>query len=338
MTRRILQQLGLATALCVLAWPACRATAETVEEVFPASPDPLVGDYVGRWTEDEDVDPDITAQVIAQGGNKYHVILAAKLAMRCPPKLTVDVEAKNGRFEFDEDGIEAVCDGETFTGSKHHGKTTFSMKKVHTVSPTMGKAAPAGAITLFDGSNLDAWNGTDGWEILDGNTLMVTPKGKYLETKEHFGDLELHVEFRLPFMPKARGQQRGNSGVFVYGEYETQVLDTYGLPGYYDECGGLYKLAAPLVNACLPPLDWQTYDINFRAPRYGADGKVTENARITVHQNGVLIQDDVELKWITAYKEVERLAPPPSGPGPIKLQGHNNYVQYRNIWVLPAKN
>jgi hypothetical protein len=333
-----LSSLRLLLVFALLVCPMGVAMAEGYLDHFPTTPDPLVGDYAGRWTEDEEVDPAITAQVIALGGDRYHVILAAKLAMRCPPKLAIDVKAVNGKITFDEDGMKGVCDGTTFTGGKRAGNSAFSMTKLNTVSPTLGKAAPEGAIALFDGTGLDHWNGTEGWDIVDSGTLMVTPKGKYLETKEHFGDLEMHIEFRLPFMPTARGQQRGNSGVFIYGEYETQVLDSYGLPGYYDECGGLYKLAAPLVNACLPPLAWQTYDINFRAPRYGADGKVTENARITVYQNGVLIQDDVELKWITAWKEKERLAPPPAGPGPIKLQGHNNYVQYRNIWVLPAKN
>lgn len=112
------------------------------------------------------------------------------------------------------------------------------------------------------------------------------------------------------------------------------MLDSFGLEGYYNECGGLYKVAAPLVNACLPPLEWQTYDITYRAPRYDDAGKLVENPRITVYQNGVLIQKDTEIPWITAWKEVERLAPPPKDAGPIKLQGHGNYVQYRNIWVV----
>lgn len=305
-------------------------------EFFPDPPDPFVGDYVGRWSEEEDVDPDIAVQVVALGGGRYQVIGTAKLDMRATPKFAAEVEAKDGRLRFREDGLEVVCDGKTVTGTRRVGNKRFTAEKAARLSPTLGKPAPEGAIVLFDGGNLDAWDGTAGWEVLDDGTLMVTPSGKYLSTKENFGDLRLHVEFRTPFMPFARGQQRGNSGVFVYGEYEVQVLDSYGQPGYYDECGALYKLSAPRVNACRPPGVWQTYDIEFRAPRFDANGALTENGRMTVHHNGVLIQKDVELEWITGWKEKDRLAPPPSVPGPIKLQGHNNYVQFRNIWVIPG--
>lgn len=309
--------------------------AESVTDFFPATPDPLMGNYVGRWTGGEDIDPDISAQVIALGRGKYQVILAAKINMRAPHKAEAEVEAKDGKLSFDADGIQGVCDGETFNGGRGPSEKKFTMNKLHEVSPTMGKAAPDGALVLFDGKNLDAWDGTEGWELLPEGVLLATPKSKYIESKQKFKDVELHVEFRTPFMASSRGQARGNSGVFLQGTFEVQVLDTFGLPGYYDECGALYKVAAPMVNACLPPLEWQSYDITYHAPCFDASGKLVQFGRMTVLQNGVLIHKEQELPQRTEYKEADRLGAHPQEPGPIKFQGHGNYVQYRNVWVKP---
>ena len=145
-------------------------------------------------------------------------------------------------------------------------------------------------------------------------------------------DHTLHIEFRTPFMPKARGQGRGNSGVYLQGRYECQVLDSFGLEGENNECGGIYTVAEPIVNMCFPPLAWQTYDIDFTAAKYDADGKKIENARVTIKHNGVLIHDNVELR-----------SPPPAtspeGPGPEAciMQDHGNPVAFRNIWVVEKK-
>lgn len=326
---------GAACLLAVLAASASRA--DSVADSFPATPDPYSGNYVGRWSAGEDVDPDIAAQVIALGKGKYRIILTAKLHMRAPHKMEAEVEAKDGHLKFEGDGLSGDCDGQAITGGRKGTDRTFSMKRYVHASPTMGKAAPEGAVSLFDGKGLDAWDGATGWEVLPEGLLLATPKSKYLQTKQLFKDCHLHIEFRTPFMPTSRGQARGNSGVFLQGEFECQVLDSYGLPGFYDECGALYKVAPPRVNACLPPLEWQTYDITYRAPRFDASGKQTEFARMTVYQNGILIHNDQELPQLTSWKEVERLAAHPKEPGPIKLQGHGNYVQYRNIWVVPAK-
>ena len=314
----------------------CTAIARAAgpEDVFPDEPDPFVGDYKGRWTGDVAVDPDIAARVIALGGGRYRIRLVPKLDMRCPPVAIVEAKASRGRIFFEVGRTRGEIRGDQIIGKDRDGKVTVEMKKVTRLSPTLGATPPKGAIVLFDGSNLDAWVDSKGWELLDDDAMMVTPKGGYLETKQHFTDVKLHVEFRNSFMPRARGQERSNSGVFVQDIYEVQVLDSYGLEGYYNECGALYKLAAPQVNACAPPLQWQSYDIEYRAPRFDANGELSENARITVHHNGVLIHNDQELWWITAWTEKERLAPPPSEPGPIKLQAHNNYVQYRNIWLV----
>jgi hypothetical protein len=197
---------------------------------------------------------------------------------------------------------------------------------------------PAGATILFDGKSLDGWTKKDGkapahWKILDGGILQV-PGGGDIITKEKFaGNFKLHVEFRVPYMPNAKGQGRGNSGVYVQGRYEVQVLDSYGLDSKDNDCGGIYSVAKPLVNACKAPTVWQTYDIDFTAPKF-VDGKKTEPARITVLHNGVKIHDDVKINkdFTTAGMQTD-----PSTPGPILLQDHGNPVQYRNIWLMPTK-
>ncbi|MCH8802391.1 MAG: fructose-bisphosphate aldolase [Chloroflexi bacterium] len=199
---------------------------------------------------------------------------------------------------------------------------------------TAGVSEFISGVILFDGSDFDEWRPPTGWEILGDEIMMVKPKGKDLVSKNTYKDVKVHVEFRTPYMPRARGQERGNSGVFMQDVYEAQVLDSYGLEGYYNECGGLYKLSAPRVNSCAPPLQWQTYDIDYVAPRYDASDKLKANGRITVYLNGVLVQDYIELEWITAWTEAGRLKAPPRDPGHIILQAHNNYVQFRNIWLV----
>jgi hypothetical protein len=198
---------------------------------------------------------------------------------------------------------------------------------------------PPNAIVLFDGRDPSHWvrQGTDRpspWPVADG---AMTSRGGTIESDLTFDDCLLHVEFMVPDMPDARGQGKGNSGVGLQGRYEIQVLDSYlwPVPGKGD-CGAVYNQAAPLVNACKPPLRWQTYDISFRAPRYDVAGKQTEKPRVTVLQNGILIQNNVELQGGTG---IERQGDDFSKPGPIQLQDHGNAVRYRNIWAvrLPYK-
>jgi hypothetical protein len=193
---------------------------------------------------------------------------------------------------------------------------------------------PRDALVLFDGKGLDNWarkNGKDPapWKLVDGGAMQSG--GGDIVTRQQFdGSFKLHVEFRVPYLPKASGQGRGNSGVYVQGRYEVQVLDSYGLVPKNNDCGAIYEVAAPLVNACKAPTVWQSYDIEFHAPKC-ENGKKVEAARITVYQNGIKIQDNVS---IPVDNTRAGMGGDPCTPGPILLQDHGNPVQFRNIWLV----
>ncbi len=311
------------------------AHALEANDMFPAEADPFMGNYVGRWSEEEDVDPDVAAQVIPRARGRYEIRLVSKLDMRCPPLAIIEAQSKDGAIDFSGEGFKGTISNGTITGGRRVGRDTFSMEKVALASPALGAKPPENAIVLFDGDDFEQWESPVGWELLDGGVMMVTPDGDDIKTRQHFKDLKLHLEFRLPYMPRAQKQQRGNSGVDFQGAYELQILDSFGLEGYYNDCGALYKVAAPKVNACRPPLQWQSYDITYRAPRFDGDGQVAEHPRMTVYHNGVLIHNDQEMPWVTGWKEKDRKAPPPTEAGPVTLQSHSNYMQYRNIWLVP---
>lgn len=200
------------------------------------------------------------------------------------------------------------------------------------VSPTLGLKAPEGATVFYDGLTEDAVN-TD--MIVDCKGVNEATGGLWPDMKTkplEFGvPYRAHIEFMLSFMPNARGQGRANSGVYLDENYECQVLDSFGLRGENNECGGFYQIARPAFNACLQPLVWQTYDIDFAPAVYDEDGKKVENARVTVWHNGLKIHDDLELPGATGGGRGEK--PEPRG---IYFQGHGNKVQYRNIWVAYA--
>ncbi len=206
---------------------------------------------------------------------------------------------------------------------KHGDEVLGTLKRIVRESPTIGAKAPAGAVVLFDGKNADAWEG--GRMTADGLLIQGAT------SKEKFQSYTAHCEFRTPYKPKARGQERGNSGFYAQGRYETQVLDSFGLEGKNNETGGIYSVKDPLINMCLPPLQWQTYDVDFTAAQFDAAGKKTKNARMTVKLNGVVVQNDTEIDHATTA------APVPEGPtpGPIYIQDHGNPVRYRNVWISP---
>ncbi len=194
---------------------------------------------------------------------------------------------------------------------------------------------PAGASVLFDGKNLDGWlkRGSKkpaAWQLLDNGVVQANKTGDIVSKQTFDYKLKLHVEFRVPYLPRAKGQARGNSGVYLQGRYEIQILDSYGLEARNDDCGAVYGVAAPLVNACKAPTVWQSYDIEFTPPTC-ANGKKTAPARVTVYQNGVKIHDNVK---ITKDNTTAGMGGDVCTPGPILLQDHGSPVQFRNVWLL----
>lgn len=199
---------------------------------------------------------------------------------------------------------------------------------------TLGVKPPEGAVVLFDGEDLDGWLSQGGekpaaWPV-SGELFTVGPGQGSILTKQKFGDCRLHLEFNVPYMPDKTGQARGNSGVYVNGLYEVQVLDSYGLDPKNNDCGAVYQQIVPAVNACKPPLQWQSYDITFHKAK-AEDGQVTKKARITVVQNGLTIIDDKEIDVTPGGVAGQKAGE----DGPLLLQDHGNLVQYRNIWVVP---
>ncbi len=195
---------------------------------------------------------------------------------------------------------------------------------------------PSDALVLFDGTDLSKWRAAGGgpakWIVKDGS-LAAVPGGGAVFTRDGFGDIQLHVEWAAPAVPAGEGQHRGNSGVFLMGKYEVQVLDSFENATYADgQAGALYGQYPPLVNASLPPGQWQAYDIVFRRPRFRPDGSLAQPARLTVFHNGVLVQDSSEAWGPTSW--LQHL-PYKSHPDrlPLQLQDHGNPVLYRNIWV-----
>jgi len=285
----------------------------------------LQGEYLGT-IESDDGPKKLGAQIIALGDGKFRGIgfdggLPGQGWSKGDEKHVHEGQLDGGVLRFQtDDAVVEVQDGKVTVVSD--GRKVGELQKVERKSPTLGAQPPAGAVVLFDGGSVEAF---ENGQLVDGKWLGATNA----ETKQKFGDHKLHIEFRTPFMPAARGQGRGNSGVYVHGRYEVQVLDSFGLEGKDNECGGIYSISEPDVNMCLPPLAWQTYDIDFTAPRYDDDGKKTENGRITIRHNGVVIHDDIELPKHTPGRHAE-------GPsdGGLFLQNHGNPVVFRNIWVV----
>lgn len=195
---------------------------------------------------------------------------------------------------------------------------------------------PSDAIVLFNGRDLAGWESAKGgpaqWAVENGEMVDV-PKAGDIQTAQKFGDIQLHVEWMVPVLPPDRkGQDRGNSGIYLQGLYELQVLDSYDNPTYVNgEAGSIYKQSVPLANALKRAPNWQAYDIVYYAPRFYGDGSLAEPARITVFLNGVLVQSNFAIKGPTEYRGIPVYKP--HGEGPILLQAHNNPVRYRNIWV-----
>ncbi len=233
----------------------------------------------------------------------------------------IEGKLEDGKVQMESDEFYIVVDGKTVTVFGNDDSELGSLKRVERKSKTLNMKPPENAIVLFDGKSTKHWkNG----KLINKRLLGATG----CSTKEKFGDHTLHIEFRTPFMPTSSGQARGNSGVYVQSRYEVQVLDSFGLDGKDNECGGIYQVSKPKVNMCFPPLQWQTYDIDFTAAKWDGDKKVSP-AKITVKHNGVVIHKDLELPKHTPGRHKET-----PEPDALFLQDHGNPVAFRNIWIV----
>lgn len=205
------------------------------------------------------------------------------------------------------------------------------------VTPAEGGKAPSDAIVLFDGKNLSEWmsqkDSTEAkWDLGTDGSVTVKPGMGDMQTRRSFGDMQLHLEFRTPAVVKGEGQGRGNSGIFLQNRYEVQVLDSYQNRTYSNgQSAAVYKQSIPLVNACRKPGEWQAYDILYTAPRFNSDGILLAAGRVTVIQNGIVVQLNTEIKGTTEYIGLPKNAA--HGKAPLRLQDHGDLVSYRNIWV-----
>jgi len=336
----------------------------TLARILPAAefgtvPDPYTGNWSGTVKSNGKESP-VHATVIAYK-NRYEVTFRAEPDPRKPAIVIFNGTVQMDKLVFEKDLSARPTDATSANGgvpnkampwsgqAKGHelkgtiggGETgTFSLQKVpFQASPTLGEKAAVGAAVLFDGTHLKSWESKQApkdsiqWIITEAGALEVVSQrdGKKtkqdLRTHDDFGDYRLHLEFKLAYKPEATGQARSNSGIIHLGVYETQILDSFGLYGRDNECGGIYKTREPDRNAGYPAGLWQTYDIEFKAPRFSTEGNKTTDARMTVRLNGILIHHDVAVPKPTGGgKETAR--------GPIVLQDHGNPVQFRNIWVV----
>jgi hypothetical protein len=214
----------------------------------------------------------------------------------------------------------------------HEYESGIKWQEPTVVDPGPVGGHPSDATVLFDGKDLSKWNGGQDWEIRDG---YAVGHKHGISTKEAFGDCQLHIEWATPAKVEGSGQGRGNSGVYLMGLYEVQILDSYDNKTYFDgQAGGIYKQHPPMVNVCRKPGEWQSYDIIFNGPRFDAAGKLKRPAYVSVLQNGVVIQNHTEILGATYYErppKYEAHAP----KLPLNLQFHHNAVRFRNIWIRP---
>ncbi len=269
-------------------------------------------------------------QVIAEGEGQFQAVayqggLPGDGWDRQPP-VRARGQLQQGRVRFETEEAVGVLTLEGLAVYDPAGNRLGKLEKVHRQSPTLGAEPPENAVVLFDGSPESVENWVNG-RITDDGLLM-----EGTTSRQTFADHQIHFEFRNAYQPQDRGQRRSNSGLYVQGRYEVQILDSFGLEGRHDECGGVYSVRDPDLNMCYPPLTWQTFDIDFTAARYDDDGNRTSDPRMTVRHNGVVIHDDLELPGDRSTTAAP-LGPGPD-PGPIYLQNHGSPLRYRNIWVV----
>ncbi|MCF8379218.1 MAG: DUF1080 domain-containing protein [Bacteroidales bacterium] len=310
---------------------------------------PFMGDWQGMF-DDQKGDADLVARVIGLGNSNYRIQILPEWDKRAVPYVDVEATEIDGRIKFKQGEWEVSISSNSFEGIKYEkqDERAFRLKHIQRKSPSLGLTPPDDAIVLFNGTDFNEWIHPDSpdekivWKIEDGAMEILPGMNKIdgkrskndLITKRQFTDLELHIEFCIPYQPEKREQGRSNSGVFLQNFYEIQILDSYGLDGMWNDCGALYKMSPPKVNMCFPPGEWQTYDIVYYSPVFDNSGTRIKNAIITVNHNGVLIHNRTELVQPTAHNQSARKTDKaPFDPAPIMLQDHSNPVKFRNIWI-----
>lgn len=267
------------------------------------------------------------AQVVARGqGNFYIRVLEGGL-----PGAGWDGKTKTEFKAKTEDGKVVLEGGGSIADGFLVLKDGTKLKRVERKSPTLGAKPADGSVVLFGKpEDVSNWNDAEIAKLSDGEFLSCKP-GKNILTKQAFKSCKIHIEFRLAWMPNSSGQGRSNSGLYLQNLYECQMLDSFALSGENNECGGFYTQHKPSVNMCLPPMVWQTYDIEITAAEFDGD-KRTKKARVTMFHNGVKIHDNIELPGPTPGGQKDE-----SKAGPLHLQWHGDPLVYRNIWVVETK-
>jgi len=313
--------------LVLLAWvsPAWAARGPEIIDPAEVKDDPdfaIQGEYLGEGTLPDGWKGKIGAQVVALGEGKFSVeLFAGGLPgagwQRGDRQFSLSAERKGDAAEVSGLELGGRIDGKSLTLCDAGGKTLATLRRAERTSPTLGEKPPQGAIVLFDGSGAE--------QFKDGKLTEMKTLEAGCTTKEKYPMKRLHLELRLSWRPTARGQGRSNSGVYITGVPEIQVLDSFGLEGKRNECGALYGRQEPAVNLCLPPLVWQTFDVEFAQPEKDSQGNRPGRLLVTVRHNGVVVHDQ--------YGIGGKL----SDARGIHLQRHGNRVQYRNVWVVPPE-
>lgn len=282
------------------------------------------GEYYGKLILPGGIVEKTGIQVIARGGGNF---VARQLRGGLPgngwrndAKIDLNGKRDGNILVLSQGGYEVTIVNDKAVVTNAAGKTLGVLNKVQRRSELLGLKPTSGATVLFDGKPETGFLNA---KINDKGELQIGTI-----TKDPVQDFRMHLEFRLPYMPYATGQARSNSGLYIQESYEVQILDSFGLPGEFNECGSLYRTKSPDVNMCFPPLSWQTYDVYFTAARFDDAGKKIAPARITVQHNGILVQDNFLIPNKTGAGKQET-----PEPRPIKLQDHGNPVVFRNIWI-----
>ncbi len=312
-----------------------RLVAPAFTDAAAAGPEYAIqGEYVGDVTAADGTKRKLAVQVVALGSSAYKAVFltgglpnegwdgAARLEVKgrtVERKTSFDGEYKGSTEKGD------VLVGETAKGEK------FELKKVFRSSPTMGMKPPDGAVMLFDGTDTGLLDrcAIDDRKLLRALVPVGGTSGYGPATKKKYQDFSMHIEFLIPFVPEGTIGERGNSGVYMQERYEIQIIDSFGSPLDPHECGGIYRQTAELINMTFPPLSWQTYEIDFHAAQFDADGKKTQNATVSVTHNGVRVHANAEITNKTG-------AGKPEGPEPmsVMLQSHGYPVLFRNWWIV----